>query len=158
LSAHRRHRSNGPPKPKLRKRGKGFDQAPDSLVEPMPEKGPRTERIPEGKLPVCWSPRFLEQADGRFGLVKAVRERVERIKQDSGAESIQQELICSRIGFLSLLLETQETRALEDGKLPESMGTYLQAVNCLVGLLRVLGMEKHVRDAGDLRSYLAERA
>ena len=124
----------------------------------MPEKGPRTKLIPEGKLPVCWSPRFLEQADGRFGLVKAVRERVERLKQDSGAASIQQELICSRVGFISLLLETQETRALEDGKLPESMGTYLQAVNCLVGLLRVLGMEKHARDVGDLKSYLAEKA
>lgn len=152
MSAHRRHKIKTPPRPPTRRRG---ERAPDSICEPQPEKGPRQEKT-GSKLPAVWEPRFLDRADSRFSAVRLVRQRIELLEADAGADSEQKRLLCSRAAFIATVLETEECRCLENGQPPT--GSYFQMTNCLIGLLRAIGLERHARDAGDLRSYLAEKS
>ena len=107
------------------------------------------------KVPKTFTPRFIEDVDGRYAAAKELRNRYLALKADTGSESTQRDLLCRRAVFLSVLLETQECEAVETGKL--DTGSYVQAVNSLQGLLKTLGLEKKVQQVGDLKSYLAER-
>jgi len=37
------------------------------------------------------------------------------------------------------------------------LGSYVQAVNCLQGLLRALGLARRMKNVTDLKAYLDER-
>ncbi len=108
-----------------------------------------------GTLPKRFVPRFWEDADGREAVIKRIKRRVERLKQDVGADSYQKEILCERAAFVVLQLETAERAALEDGRL--DMGTFTQMTNCLLGLLKSLGLERQVQAVG-LKGYIAGRA
>ncbi len=116
----------------------------------MPE--PKTPKA--AKLPKTFTPRFIDDVDGRYAAAKELRSRYLALKADTGSESTQRDLLCRRAVFLSVLLETQECEAVETGKL--DMGGYVQAVNSLQGLLKTLGLDKKVQQATDLRTYLSE--
>jgi hypothetical protein len=129
-------------------------KAPASICEPEAPRGTRTKKVPGGKLPAVWTPRTLEEADGRFGVIKTLKANVERLRIDSGADSYQKELLCDRAGFLIALLETQEVNAIERGHL--DAGSYVQAINALVGILRHLGL-KRVTKRASLSQYIEQR-
>ncbi|NIA07352.1 MAG: hypothetical protein GWP14_06915 [Actinobacteria bacterium] len=129
-------------------------KAPSSMREPEPKRGPRTKKVPGGKLPVVWEPRTLESADGRFGVIKTLKAKVETLKADVGADSFQKALLCERAGFLIALLETQEVNAIEKGQL--DAGSYIQSTNCLIGLLRHLGLKRVCR-VSSLSSYIEQK-
>ncbi len=100
-----------------------------------------------------FKPYFWQDADSRIAVVRIIRNRVERMKSDAGgSESYQREILCQRAVFISILLETAETRAAEGE--PFDMGAYVQGVNALMGLLKALGLEKRVKSAGGLKEYL----
>lgn len=105
-------------------------------------------------LPASFVPKFWDEADRRSAIVKEIVRRIERIERDTGANSIQKRLLCQRVVFMQLQLETQEREALESGKL--DLGVYTQGVNCLIGLLKAVGLEKHVKDVSELRTYLEQ--
>lgn len=107
------------------------------------------------KVPTTFTPKFIEDVDGRFGVAKDLRRRYEALKADTGSESTQRDLLCRRAVFLSVLLETQECEALETGKI--DTGGYTQMVNALQGLLLKLGLDKKAVQALDLNTYLAEK-
>ncbi len=139
---------------KTRKQG---TKAPDSICEPEEPRGPRQKKIGGGTLPQVWAPAFLDQADGRHGLVKAVRERIAEIEQDTGADSIQKRLLASRAGFLSAVLESVEVKMLESGEFRAALvATYTQMTNALLGLLRHLGLEKRTKEA-TLAEYIQRK-
>ena len=54
-----------------------------------------------------------------------------------------------------MILETKEVLAAEGGEL--DLGSYVQGINCLVGLLRALGLEKRIKSVTDLKTYLDEK-
>jgi hypothetical protein len=99
-----------------------------------------------------FTPRFWETEDSRYAVVREIRHRVQTLADDTGADSFQKRLLCQRAIFLSLQLETAEVEAIRGGVI--DLGAYTQGVNCLVGLLRSLGLERRIKDVGTLRDYL----
>lgn len=106
-------------------------------------------------LPARFEPKFWESADGRSAIVRAVRQRVVDLQADCAADSFQKRLLCERTAFVALRLETLERDAV-DGKSVD-FGSYLQGVNTLIGLLRILGLERQARQVTDLQSHLASK-
>jgi len=138
-------------KQKPKKYGPENPKAPDFIGESAPEPGPRTQKL-ANKLPMVWEPRFLDKADSRYLLVQLVRKRVKELEQESGADSLQKRLLCSRAAFICCLLESMEVKACETGRF-EELGAYAQSVNVLIGLFRHIGLERHTKSAS-LSEYL----
>jgi hypothetical protein len=103
-------------------------------------------------LPERFQPRFWSECDNRMALVRAIKERVTGLKVDANADSVQKEVLCERAVFLLTILETHEVNAIEGGKL--DLGAYVQGVNSLMGLLRLLGLERKAKKVG-LSEYVA---
>jgi hypothetical protein len=108
-----------------------------------------------GTLPGRFVPRFWDEADGRQMMVKEIKRRYEQLREDVGAASYQKDLLAQRAIFISVQLETMEANAVE-GKAFDA-GRYTQMVNTLLGLLKALGLERYIKHAADLRTYLKER-
>lgn len=84
--------------------------------------------------------KFWDQVNRRSGVRKEVNQRVQRMVEDTGADSYQKELLCREAVFVSVVLETMRSKAAESGEL--DMGVYTQMVNCLSGLLNKLGLTR----------------
>jgi|GEM_PF-1567962 hypothetical protein len=120
------------------------------------KQGRRAQKRKNITLSKQFSPRFWEQSDSRVAVVRAIRRRYELLKQHAGGEeSYQRDLLCQRTAFISVILETQEVEAAEGGSL--DMSVYVQAINCLSGLLRSLGLERRIRNVTDLSAYLEKK-
>jgi hypothetical protein len=107
-------------------------------------------------LPTTFTPKFLDNSDNRLAVVRQIKKRIEALMQDGGGnESTQRAMLCRHAAFLHVLLETQETELAETGQF--EMGVFVQAVNSLVGLLRMLGLEKRIKRAGGIGAYIEEK-
>ena len=108
-------------------------------------------------LPLKFSPRLWDECDRRIAVVKLIRRRYELLKEHcNGHSSYQKDLLCQRVAFVSVVLETNEVSAASGG--PIEIGSYIQATNALLGLLKTLGLERHVKTVGGLSAYLEEKA
>ncbi|MHC1769015.1 MAG: hypothetical protein AB9869_32815 [Verrucomicrobiia bacterium] len=99
-------------------------------------------------------PRFWEDADQSLPVVKVIKQRYSELREATGADSMQRDLLCQRASFLTLRLEAMEVDAIQGG--PFDSGVYVQALNSLLGLLKVLGLDRTVKSVTDLRTYLKE--
>ena len=106
-------------------------------------------------LSTRFNPRFFEEADQRLHIIKTIRKQVETLKSHCGCDSMMKELLCKRAIFISILLETMEAKAAEGGEL--DVGSYTQMSNGLCGLLKSLGLERKMKNAKDLKTYIEER-
>lgn len=107
-------------------------------------------------LPKKFVPRFWADSDSRISIVKAIKRRVQLLREHAGGgESVQRDLLCQRIAFLSILIESQEVAAVSGGAFDS--GSFVQSVNALLGLLKTVGLDKRIRNVGDLKTYLDER-
>ena len=112
----------------------------------------RAKRTKDVAIPKTFTPRFWTDIDGRYGIAKEIRHRYETLREDTGSDSYQRELLCQRAVFMSVQLETMECEAAEGGRY--DVGVYTQMTNALLGLLRTLGLDRKMKDTGDLQSYL----
>ena len=80
------------------------------------------------------------QADLRMASVRTIRSRYEEFVSDSNAVSVMKKSLCDRAAFLSVYIETLEVIAVETSELES--GSYVQAVNAYLGLLKTLGLDK----------------
>jgi hypothetical protein len=102
-----------------------------------------------------FSLRVIDEADGRFSLVKRLKQRLERLMEDAAIDSIQKEILAGRCIFLTAYLETLETNCMEGKEI--DMGRYAQTVNALNGTLSKLGIEKQVKkEITTLEEYLSK--
>jgi len=115
----------------------------------MPSKPKRSE------LATTFKPRFWDELDGRRPVTREINRRYEVLRQDTGAESMQREMLCQQAVFISVCLETMQHEAVATGEF--DAGVYTQMSNALLGLLKTLGLERHVKKAGGLRDYIRER-
>ena len=106
-------------------------------------------------LPPRWEPRLIESADNRQKVIKLIRRRLERLKEEAGCDSYQKEMLAEQAIFISIQLETAKVNALE-GKAFDA-GCFTQMVNCLSGLLTKLGLDKQAAQVESLQSILAEK-
>jgi len=106
-----------------------------------------------GTLPERFQPRFWSDCDNRVALVRAIKEKVQQLKADCNADSMQKETLCERAIFLITVLETQEVNAVHHGKI--DLGSYTQGLNTLMGVLRTLGLERKAKKIGTLSDYVS---
>lgn len=106
-------------------------------------------------LPERFIPQFWDEADGRCAVIKEIRNRYKVLKQDTQADSYQKDMLCQRIIFISVQLETMERLAAEKGEF--NAGVYTQMVNTLVGLLKSLGLERRAKKTVNLQAYVEGR-
>jgi len=99
-------------------------------------------------------PRFWDQLDGRLAVRKEIKRRYQEIAQDADVDTAMKDLLVQRIVFTSILLESQEIEALDEGRI--QIGSYVQMVNALSGLLSKIGLERKVKDLG-VEQYLREK-
>jgi hypothetical protein len=106
-------------------------------------------------LPQEYSADWLERIDRRTKLWRAILPRIQRLEDDAGgSENLThaKRSLCRRAAFLELLCETQEMR-FTAGEAAD-VGAYTQALNSLLGIYRVLGIERRPRPIKRLREHL----
>jgi hypothetical protein len=142
----------------LRKVDIGFFRA-NLVVKSVPEMS-NTQTSPQrraakagGTLPTRFTPRFLEDADKRIAVIRGLHQRIDRLKKECNADSYQKELLVERAVFIASQLETNEVMALE-GEKPLDVGSHIQATNCLIGLLKSLGLERKAKRVTSLKEYV----
>jgi hypothetical protein len=113
-------------------------------------KMPKPSRSSKGKFEL----RTIHSADGRFHVVKQMRERVAKLVEDCNADTIQKEWLCGRAVYIHSFLESQELDAVEGKDM--NWRVYLQAVRALSDVLKALGLDKAVRGAQRLENYLLD--
>jgi len=84
------------------------------------------------------TPRFWSDVDNRLCCVKRIKRRLEKLRAGGHVDTYEKELLAQRACFLSLHIEELERDSVEGKKIDK--GSYVQAVNCLMGILRVLGL------------------
>ena len=114
---------------------------------------PRLKGKKRATLPATFTPRLFEHADGRMSVVKELKRRVEELMEDTGADSLQKRILCKRVVFIAVQLETMEITAAEGEVI--NAAVYGQLTNTMLGCLRALGLEKQMsKEITDLETYL----
>lgn len=108
-------------------------------------------------IPDRYSPDFAERLDRRTSIAKAIRGRIETIETDLGgsdALSHARRSLIRRAVWLEAVIEHAEQRlAAGEGV---DLGGHTQAVNTLIGLYRLLGLERRQRPTRTLREVMDE--
>jgi hypothetical protein len=107
------------------------------------------------QLPAEYSADWLERIDKRTKIWRALLPRIQRLEDDAGgADNLPhaKRSLCRRAAFLELLGETLELR-FTAGE-PIDVGAYTQTVNTLLGLYRLLGLERRQRPVRRLREIM----
>jgi hypothetical protein len=115
----------------------------------------KTRAKPAGTLPQKFKPRFWEELDSRLALVRKIQRRLSTLEVQTGSDSIQKQMLCQRAVFLTLMIEQWEVEALETQRLDS--GRYCGALNSLMGVLRMLGLERHRKTVQSIHDYVEEQ-
>lgn len=117
----------------------------------MPKTGRKNASTKPQTVPAKFKSGFLSTLDKRTDLAKALRQNYEAIVADIGGRDdighVKSSLI-ERFVWLEAILQSieHEMVAGEISK-SEAIGKWIQAVNSLSGLAKVLGVERTVRNA-----------
>lgn len=106
-------------------------------------------------LPARFVPKFLDDADGRPHVIRVLRNRLQQLKDDAGVDSYQKDLLAQRAVFIAAKLETMEVDAVTNNVI--DFGSYTQACNCLIGLLKCLGLSRKAKEVIDLKTYVRSK-
>ena len=114
---------------------------------------PRTPTL--ARIPDRYSPDFADRLDKRTSIAKAIRGRIESIEGDMGgadALSHARRSLVRRAVWLEAIIEhTEQKLAAGEGI---DAGSHTQLVNTLLGLYRLLGLERRQRPARTLRAVM----
>lgn len=106
-------------------------------------------------IPDKYSPDFPERLDGRTSIAKAILGRIEAIESDMGgadALSHARRSLVRRVVWLEAIIEhTEQKLAAGEGI---DLGGHTQAINTLIGLYRLLGLERRQRPVKRLREVM----
>jgi hypothetical protein len=106
-------------------------------------------------LPDKYTPDFVARLDGRTTIARAIRDRIGAIESDmGGGDSLShaRRSLVRRVVWLEAIIENAEQR-LAAGE-PIDLGGHTQAVNTLLGLYRLLGLERRQRPVKTLRDVM----
>ena len=106
-------------------------------------------------IPDRYTPDFADRLDGRTTIAKAIRERIETIETDMGGAdglSHARRALVRRVVWLEAIVEHSEQR-LAGGE-GIDLGGHTQAINTLIGLYRLLGLERRQRPVERLRDVM----
>jgi hypothetical protein len=104
-------------------------------------------------------PDFVERMDGRSTLSEVIPRRIESIEADMGGTdslSYARRSLVRRVVWLEAVVETYEQNLAKDRTI--DLGAYTQSINSLLGLFRLLGLERKARRIPALKGYLEGKA
>lgn len=106
-------------------------------------------------IPDRYSPDFADRLDGRTLVARTIRERIETIESDmGGAESLshaRRSLIRRTVWLEAVIEHSEQKLAAGEGI---DLGGHTQAINTLIGLYRLLGLERRQRPVKRLREIM----
>lgn len=118
-------------------------------------KGTIARRKKEDKLPKTFSPRFWDMVDGRLVIFRKMKEKYERLLEDSGADNMQKESLCQLGAFILTRLESLQVDLVETGAF--NFGEFASLSNTYMGILNRLGIESPEKETIDLKEYLSKK-
>lgn len=113
---------------------------------PRVSQGTRKNSSHKAKnVPKKFKPGFLGDLDRRTEFARAMRANYEAIKSDLGSEDLAhiKDVLVQRFVWLQAILESIETDMVK-GTIDrrEALSRWIQAINSLTGLAKVLGVER----------------
>lgn len=117
----------------------------------MAERSPK----PLATIPDKYSPDFADRLDGRTTIAKAIRERIEAIETDMGGAdglSHARRSLVRRVVWLEAIIEHSEQKLAAGEGI--DLGGHTQAINSLLGLYRLIGLERRARPVERLRDVM----
>jgi hypothetical protein len=110
------------------------------------------------KLPGKYSRDWIEALDGRTKLAAMVQDRLQGLEADLGgrdALSYQKRSLCKRAVWIEARIEHMEAALAKGDEIQE--GSLTQSINTLIGLYRILGIERQAREVPSLHDYIRSR-
>ena len=110
-------------------------------------------------LPDNYSSDWLQRLDKRTKVARAVLARIAELESDAGgAESLSaaRRSLIRHAAWLDAIVDSHELRLAAGEQL--DVGAYTQAINTLLGLFRLLGLERKARPAKRLRDVMEAAA
>ena len=110
-------------------------------------------------LPDSYSADWLQRLDKRTKIARAVLSRIGELESDAGGadtlSSVRRSLI-RHAAWLDALVDSHELR-LASGERIDS-GAYTQSLNSLIGLYRLIGLERRQKNVRSLRDVMRGEA
>jgi hypothetical protein len=106
-------------------------------------------------IPDKYSPDFAERLDKRTSIARAICGRIEAIETDmGGAEALShaRRSLVRRVVWLEAIIEHTEQRLAAGEGI--DLGGHTQAINTLIGLYRLLGLDRRQRPVKRLRELM----
>jgi hypothetical protein len=110
-------------------------------------------------LPDSYRSNWLQRLDKRTKIARAVLSRIAELESDAGGAdglSAAKRSLIRHAAWLDALVDSHELR-LASGEQIDS-GAYTQSLNSLIGLLRLLGLERKPRNVRSLRDVMSGKA
>lgn len=106
-------------------------------------------------LPDNYSADWLSKLDKRTKIARAVLNRIESLEADAGGPdslTAARRSLIRHAAWLDAIVDSHELRLASGQAL--DVGAYTQALNSLLGLFRLLGLERKARPVKRLRDHL----
>jgi len=124
-----------------------------------PDIAPKTFRQPPNR----YEEHFLAKLDGRSRAAQILRQSFDEITSDlggaAGLSHVQLTLI-ERFCFLEFILRMKELKMAEasnNGQKDKNFGSWVQSLNALVGLAKVVGLERRAKQVTNLCDYVISK-
>lgn len=114
----------------------------------------KSERL-LAQIPDSYSPRWLENLDKRTRVSQAVMVRIGELEADAGGAenlSFAQRSLIRHAAWMDAVVESHEL-GLAEGQ-PLDVGAYTAAMNALLGVYRMVGIERSQRSVKGLREHM----
>ena len=109
-------------------------------------------------LPDNYSAKWIDKLDRRTKVARAVLERIAALESDAGgadALTTARRSLIRHAAWLDAIVDSHEMRLASGETL--DVGAYTQALNSLLGLFRMLGLERKPRNAGTLHERMRQK-
>ena len=108
-------------------------------------------------FPDRYAKDFIHEMDGRVRVVKTIREDLDALYAALGGKenvSYMEQTLCQKVIYLKWLTGKKEAAMIHGGSIDET--SYLNAVNCLSGLLTKIGLKRRAKTL-NLKDYLSQQ-
>ncbi|MCC5794956.1 MAG: hypothetical protein JJT85_09500 [Chromatiales bacterium] len=111
------------------------------------------------EIPSKYAEDWVETLDRRSAVSRAVLSRLAALEDELGGDlSYQRRSLARRAVWVEAICELREAELARGGLEQMDLGPYVQAINALTGLYRVLGFDRAQKKVPDLQSYIASKA
>lgn len=114
------------------------------------------------QLPEKYEAGFIRRLDKRTEVYQQLRSTFERIANEAGGKeqlTHTRLALIERFVFLEAALQAWEKRIVENPEhCDDLIGRWIQAVNSLTGLAKLIGLERSKKNTIDVKDYITARA